>query len=87
MFLKDGKTPSAYGLMCGYVQHYEKEIGGKLYELHLYEEHNTYHIKQWIYKDETRPFYSDRILWITFECNELTKARKQFNKLKKQIER
>ena len=86
LFLRDGKTPSAYGLACGYIQHHEREKYGKLYEVQMYKEHNAYHIKYFIYKDAYQAIFGDRILWYTYEGDELTKARQKFNELKKQID-
>lgn len=62
---------SHYGLNCGYVQRKENKTMYKI----LYKEHNTYHVQSGKHNE----IYN---IWITFESNELTKARQFFNKIK-----
>jgi hypothetical protein len=64
------KTLSPYGLACGYIERKENEIMYKI----LYKEHNIYHVQSGKHNE----IYN---VWITFEPNELTKARQFFNKI------
>lgn len=63
---KDGRLTS-YGFACGYVQ---SESKGENYKK-LFREHNTYHLIMMA--------GSERKIWLSYDLNELSKARKDFN--------
>ena len=58
---------SAYGFACGYVQSESKGNATKK----LYKEHNTYHL--------IMVRAGERKIWLSYESNELAKARKDYN--------
>lgn len=70
LYNKSGKL-SAYGLACGYVE--KKQ--GKEKEKILFMEHSHYHVKS----GKPGEFYH---VWEVFERDQLTKARKFYNKIK-----
>ena len=68
---KDGQL-SRYGFCCGYVQSKE---GVNLW-VHMYMEHNAYHVRVGkVIEGQHQPYD----VWETYEPNELTKARKFYN--------
>lgn len=66
IFQKDGKTLTAYGFACGYVQN--KGLKG------MYREHNVYHVTA------NDPNTGIRTTWETFDT--LHEARKFFSSIK-----
>lgn len=68
--IKDKKgNITAYGFACGYVE--SMETGE--YKKEMYKEHNTYHVKR---------FHNNKWdLWLSFEGNELVKARNEYKRI------
>lgn len=68
---KDGSL-TAYSFICGYMEKHDEQNMRFTLELDC-----VYHVRVFNYKQKTR------LCWITFEANELEKARKYFyNELK-----
>lgn len=74
IFLKDGKTLSLYGLNCGYVQRHESDTEW----VKMYMEHSHIHVMS----GQKGECYDT---WCSFYVNELTLARKMYNRIKKMI--
>jgi hypothetical protein len=65
---KNGDLTS-YAFACGYVQNFH----GDNHYATIYMEHSHYHVQLFRHK----PF--ERLNWVTFEQDELTKARKLYH--------
>jgi hypothetical protein len=68
---KDGRV-SAYGFNCGYYEH-ETHNGIKV---ELYKDCNTFHVRVF---ETWRNLQKRRVLWQTFDPDQLKQARKFYN--------
>ncbi len=68
-FYNKNKELTKYSFACGYCEVKRKGDNDKT----LYKEHYTYHVQSKV---------NNVILWLTFDNNQLTLARKQYRSIK-----
>lgn len=78
---KDGRI-SAYGFACGYIEAVENDYK----YVTIWAEHGAYHVRWQLDKGEVYRYWTcEDNGWATFDA--LADARKQYDKVKKEVER
>jgi hypothetical protein len=84
-FKNKDNSLTVYALRCGYVQRYEKNQ----FSVELYHEGAVYQVRYFNRNaDFSLPFnnLSGGRFWLSFDDNNLTKAKKAYNKLAKSVQ-